>query len=586
MPAAAGDRGTAWASEASAPKLMLSAREPDVMTEPFQSFNSESCPASPSAAAGGDNSAEVKKMQDEPSMTASRTSGRGSAYNANMASSPSRTSRFLTQGMSTPFSNDPALSSNMEQASQCERTRSYATTYVKGSQSIRKLRANTRHTLASFAGVVLRRRHSDSDVDSTESRFVDGFWFQLGVNSAIILNGVQLGLEVQVRNQADSVKTAYEVAEHVFTAVFFLEMVVKLAELRPKLYFADTWNWVDCLVVCVSVLDNWILALAGSTALTNATVISNLRLIRLARILKVLRLKRELMMIIEGIVASLKSMVWLALVLLVVLYIVSIFCVKVIAGDDDLTSAEQDFDFDEYFGDVLSAMLTLFNLALLTEWDVISRPILNHSPWVLAILALYIGCTAFGLLNAIVGVIVTRTEEASKEMEAQEMAAYRTKQMQMVEEVSDLIYTIDRDGDGEVSEAELRHATVNKELMSCLKTIDLPYGFDMRDLHKMLDRDGDGKVTKEEFREGMHRLVYSNDFHRQCLLQLYAAEASSRLHSMRERFARVSQSMTSAQEEHDQMMHELAESVRLLEEDIGGVGKQIQAKIATKTTQQ
>mmetsp|Transcript_25878 Transcript_25878/g.59719 ORF Transcript_25878/g.59719 Transcript_25878/m.59719 type:complete len:575 (+) Transcript_25878:170-1894(+) len=569
--------GTAWASEAgsaAAPRQMLSAREPDAHTEPFQSFNSESIPPSPSAC-GGDNSAEVKKMQEEPSMTASRTSGRGSAY---MVTEPSRTSRFLVQAMSSPFS-DQATSN----AEQIDRSRSYATTYLKGSQSVRKLRQNTRHTLASFAGVVLRRRQSDSDVSDPATRFVDGFWFQLCVNSAIILNGIQLGLEVQLRDQADGVKIAYEVAEHVFTAVFLLEMVVKLADLRPKLYFADTWNWVDCLVVCVSVLDNWILALAGSTVLTNATVISNLRLIRLARILKVLRLKRELMMIIEGIVASLRSMVWLALVLLVVLYIVSIFCVKVIAQDG---AGDEEFDFDEYFGDVLSAMLTLFNLALLTEWDVISRPILNHSPWVLAILALYIGCTAFGLLNAIVGVIVTRTEEASKEMEAQEMAAYRTKQMQMVEEVSDLIYTIDRDGDGEVSEAELRHATVNKELMSCLKTIDLPYGFDMRDLHKMLDRDGDGKVTKEEFKEGMHRLVYSNDFHRQCLLQLYAAEASSRLHSMRERFGRVSRSMTTAQEEHDQMMHNLNESVRLLEEEIGGIGKQIQAKVGKQASQQ
>jgi hypothetical protein len=60
-------------------------------------------------------------------------------------------------------------------------------------------------------------------------------------------------------------------------------------------------------------------------------------------------------------------------------------------------------------------------------------------------------------MNAIIGVIVSRTAEAARAAEEQEIHNFREMQMEHVECLKDLIYEMDEDGSGTVSADDSIH---------------------------------------------------------------------------------------------------------------------------------
>merc|ERR1719253_1698114 len=148
-------------------------------------------------------------------------------------------------------------------------------------------------------------------------------------------------------------------------------------------------------------------------------------------------------------------------------------------------------------------------------------------------IAVYVGISCFGIMNAIIGVIVTRTSQAAREADEEDQANYRAIQMEFVDAIKDIIYEIDTSGDGTISPEEIVEAQDNPSLVEALEHVELPYGFSMSELHCMLDKDGDGELTKGEFGQGMKRLIFSNDFQRTTLLMLAIAQSKRKLYEMR-----------------------------------------------------
>merc|ERR1719359_2087370 len=116
----------------------------------------------------------------------------------------------------------------------------------------------------------------------------------------------------------------------------------------------------------------------------------------------------------------------------------------------------------------MSASVTGMNLAILEDFGAIIRPMLKRQPHFCIGILLYVGIASFGIMNAIIGVIVTKTSEAAEECEKEDQAAYRKRQMAFVANISRIIYEIDEDGDGTVSPEEIEAAADNPELMHVL----------------------------------------------------------------------------------------------------------------------
>ena len=163
-----------------------------------------------------------------------------------------------------------------------------------------------------------------------------------------------LGLELE-KGDTSGVAATIDVVTVVTFYVFILEAVLKIVAYgpNPHHYFLapdgeGSFNSFDFLLVVLSV------ALLGQNS---AGAIKTLRLARLVRLLTIIKNVPELKVIVEGLVAGLKSVGYIVLLLLLVIYLFAVLGVMNFGANDPAN-----------FGKVPVAMVTLFQGATLTGW--------------------------------------------------------------------------------------------------------------------------------------------------------------------------------------------------------------------------
>lgn len=366
--------------------------------------------------------------------------------------------------------------------------------------------------------------------------------FQATINGAILISAVEMGVYAGHEGRRED---GFLVLEHLFTSLFLVEMGLKLWILRRE-YFTcpedGPWNALDFFVAWLSVIDAWILVFF----LPEGSAISIVRVFRLLRLLRLLKLAHkvpELTMVIEGIVASLKSMVWILLLLIVVLYVGSIICAEIIGTRRDYAPREEQDSFGAdsmihsfenhlYFGSVSRSLVSLFGVVLLAEWSDVVRPVFESQPWMIFGFVILVVIATFGIFNVIVGVIVERTTGAMNRAKEVSAATIRQNRLHLASKIADAIFDIDTDGDAVITRSELESASCNMQLKEILSGIQLPLGFQLGDFHEMLDTAGKGHLTKCEFTLGMLRLIEGDEFSWQCLQQLFIGQLKYKVNDL------------------------------------------------------
>eukprot|EP00747_Dinoflagellata_sp_TGD_P114644 gnl/TRDRNA2_/TRDRNA2_171975_c0_seq1.p1 gnl/TRDRNA2_/TRDRNA2_171975_c0~~gnl/TRDRNA2_/TRDRNA2_171975_c0_seq1.p1 ORF type:complete len:602 (-),score=96.97 gnl/TRDRNA2_/TRDRNA2_171975_c0_seq1:532-2145(-) len=262
---------------------------------------------------------------------------------------------------------------------------------------------------------------------------INNFIFRNLVNAVILINTVQMGLAADYKSS--EMNPVWEVFDHIFTAIFVVEMITKLFALKLS-YFYDRWNDFDFVIAWVSVFDTWIIPLVADSS--NVSIIKVFRLLRLVRIAKLLKIFPDLMVVMEGVVASIRALTWICLLLVVILYTLAICCVQMIgkadAGyggfDTDNLMEEADvagFNNYLYFGSVGRSMLSLFSISLVAEWPEVARPVGEIQPILVFLMIFFVLLTALGILNIIIGIIVEKTSEAMNAVRESHAEAHRKK---------------------------------------------------------------------------------------------------------------------------------------------------------------
>jgi len=320
----------------------------------------------------------------------------------------------------------------------------------------------------------------------------------------IVINALVLGAEAQYHD--GKAHTVWKVFNHCFTAIYLAEVILKLVLLKLR-YFTRFWNMMDFALTVAGILEMWILAHLFDKKKSSGY--SVLRMARLIRVMRVLKLQKDLTMVVEGIMGALASIAWITLLLGSAIYVFAIACTFLIGTytyapvTEDALIHFETFDNKEYFGNLLKSMLTLYNIAILTEWPEIVRPMMKHQPYLIPLLVGMMMFLTFGVLNVMIGVIVRNTEDV------------RLNELEMLEK------------ENQRRKLELVHAIWNSGGLSCsadlqqiLKDIDLPLGFAMEDLCRILDTDGSGNLERDEFEFGLCRLITGNNngFHQTCIV--------------------------------------------------------------------
>ncbi|MGF1449749.1 MAG: ion transporter [Opitutales bacterium] len=170
--------------------------------------------------------------------------------------------------------------------------------------------------------------------------------FELFVLAVIVIAGINVGLETSP-TLVERFGGLLRAIDAVVLGIFTLEAAIKiLAEGRkPWRYFQSGWNLFDFTIVVVCYLP-----VEGEYA----------AVLRLARVLRVLRLITTLprLRILAGaLLRSLPSMFYVTLLLLILFYAYAVLGVYLFRGNDP-----------GHFGDLGTAMLTLFRVVTLEDW--------------------------------------------------------------------------------------------------------------------------------------------------------------------------------------------------------------------------
>jgi hypothetical protein len=319
-------------------------------------------------------------------------------------------------------------------------------------------------------------------------------------------------------------------------------MVTKVGILR-KQYFMDKMNVVDFLLACLSIVEVWVLPIALSDVpnLRQLTLLRVLRLTRIIRAVKIVAGSRQIIMVVEGLWASLESMLSIGVLLLFAIFVLAIVSTEMI-GRADVADPPPDqqlyeeFDRQLMFGTVMRSSFTLFSLMLLQEW-VVLRVIWETQSWLMPFFLVFLSLSTLGVMNVIIGVIVDRTSIASQKIKDDDNAEKLMRQLHLVKHLVELLFRGKPVGHA-LSKEELMDVVTEAEedfeaaMGEINAHVELPLGFTVSDIHTMLDMDGDSCLTEDEMILGMHRLFRSSPIQTESLAQRSHSQLKQKIYRL------------------------------------------------------
>ena len=209
--------------------------------------------------------------------------------------------------------------------------------------------------------------------------FVSGNKVELPLLVLVVINSAVVGLQTY-RKFGDAINAALVISQHVCTAIFAAEVLLKLVAFGPKLYFTNVWNVFDSLIVALSFSDKAFFSV-----------------FRIARAFRIIRPFRK---VISGLVKSFPSLMWVLLLILLVIYMFAVLGVLVF----------RDGPYGVFFASIGDAMFTLLQVTALETWsgscdatledcvDGIARPMIARYPGAWLYFVLYAMATAYCLV--------------------------------------------------------------------------------------------------------------------------------------------------------------------------------------------
>ena len=207
--------------------------------------------------------------------------------------------------------------------------------------------------------------------------------FQFSVIFIIILNAITLG--VSTYELKPLVKNTIQILDYAITVFFVVEILIRfISEPRKLNFFKSGWNIFDTIIVCISLIP-----------IPNNSSFLLLRLLRVFRVLRIISVIPELKMIIEALLQSVKRVFYVSLLLFIILYIYS--TIGSILFSEDIPSR---------WGNVGTAMITLFQVLTLSSWEQVMLPIQDIYWWAWIYFFSFIIICGITMLNLLIAILV------------------------------------------------------------------------------------------------------------------------------------------------------------------------------------
>jgi hypothetical protein len=194
-------------------------------------------------------------------------------------------------------------------------------------------------------------------------------------------------------------------------------MLLKVVGLGIRNYLRESMNYLDGSVVILSIVELAFLSNSGG-ALSAFRTVRIFRTFRVLRVARLLRTMQSMQTIIGVISRSISSFVYLALLLLLFIFIYSLMGMQLFGGQfKDFEGEKPRANFDTFS----TAFLTVFQILTMENWQFILYTTMSQSGWTAAIyLISWIFIGNFVLLNLFLAILLDSFVEEDEEEKEQE----------------------------------------------------------------------------------------------------------------------------------------------------------------------
>lgn len=303
--------------------------------------------------------------------------------------------------------------------------------------------------------------------------------------SMVFVNSLWIGIDAD----DDSGTTLYEsspykiVIENMFCIYFFAELFLNVSVLqRMRQIFHSSWLTFDLTLVFLMVCETWLVPLVLFAAgvqgdssigvprqLAVLRIVRLLRLTRLGRIVRLLRWMPEVMMMLKGIAAALRSVFTTILMLVVLLYVFAIIF---------KSQSEDNEALREFFPTVLGSMYRLLMHGSFLDNCTDAMDLISTENQALATVFLcFIILSSFMVLNMLVGILCDVVREVSlAEKDKTARTGLKTMLLGVLE-------AYDKEDDEHIAHEEFTLLLTNPEIHGILTR----FGVDVNDLMSLKD---------------------------------------------------------------------------------------------------
>lgn len=363
---------------------------------------------------------------------------------------------------------------------------------------------------------VRTKRGSETDCQTNDSCFAsiaNNEKFQHTTLLVIVINALWIGVDTEWNHKIlkdpvtdeSRLNPAANVVENIFCCYFTFEVVCRfMAFKRTCMCFRDAWFVFDSLLVTCMVLETWVIAIValatgaeggGASFMKNFSALRLLRLLRLTRMARLMRSVPELMTLVKGMISATKSVFFILLFLILVMYVWAIIMTSIV-GDNENTDPEPD-TCEHMFGTIGDSLMSLFTNGVLGDnLSAAVQAILDYPNgegsgtglFLMWLFFVFFAISSMTLLNMLIGVLCeVITGTATTENENNVISGIRCC-------IEDAFYLIDTNQDGRICEAEWGQIKNNTQVRAQLSAL----GVDNEHMDERLDQIGTSLFQKHQ----------------------------------------------------------------------------------------
>lgn len=260
----------------------------------------------------------------------------------------------------------------------------------------------------------------DSASRQKARNIVNSTWFNMTILALIILNGLLIGVQTY-----SHVPSYVQVIQLSILFVFFIEVVLRWhGRYSTRAYFADRWNWFDVFILIIGIIPEVAGIVFPDMNDQQNSVFATLRVLRIVQLTRSIRAIEELRVLIGVLLRSIKSLSYIAVLFLLVMYIYAIMGVTLFKNESYLQSEHLELTTSnpDPYGSLGEAFFTLFRILTAEDWTDLRYNLLhneyttkedamnsvpNVSNWVVTSYHVsWMIIAAYLLVNLVVGAIV------------------------------------------------------------------------------------------------------------------------------------------------------------------------------------